>query len=462
MKSLRRYLLLRSLPLIVLVALAAAVIGYTGSRHEAEEIFDTQMAEYARLLATALPRSAEAARHASPRAGAIKANGNGAQDGIIHQYESRFTFQHWIGGERVTRSRFAPRFDGAAQEPGFHRLEHDGRMWRVFTLAPSDDRRIIVAEDEHVRDELALALATEALLPVLIGVPILGLLLSLVVGLATRRIDAIAEDVATRSPTDLSPVATREAPRELGRLLESINGLLERLRAGLEREKQFSADAAHELRTPITGIRIHLQNALLDAPADSHLRRALEQAELGVGRMAHIVEQLLRFNRAINDEERIGTAPVDLEAVLQEVIETQDPVLRQRGQHLTTKLEPATVHGNHELLAIVFGNLLANASQYTPAGGRIAITMRVAADAVAIGIEDSGPGIPEAERDRALARLHRGGDATGDGNAAGCGLGLAIAERICERHDARLTLDHSDALGGLRATVTCPTAAWPG
>jgi two-component system sensor histidine kinase QseC len=456
MKSLRRSLLLRSLPLIVAVALGAAAIGYYGSRHEAEEIFDTQMAEYARLLATALPRSAEAARRASPGDDGITDTLAGSETEVVHEYETRLTFQYWIAGQRVARSRFAPTFGGAAREGGFHRLEYDGRTWRVFTLAPSNDRRIIIAEDEYVRNELAFALATEALLPVLISVPILGLLLSLVVNLAIRSIDTIAEDVSTRSPTDLSPVATREAPRELGRLLESINGLLERLRAGLEREKQFSADAAHELRTPLTGIRIHLQNALLDAPTDTDLRRALEQAETGVHRMSHIVEQLLRFNRAINDEERIGTASVDLETVLGEVLETHHPVVRQRHQQLITRLNPATVHGNHDLLIIVFANLLTNASQYTPEGGRIAITTHVAENGVVVDIEDSGPGIPEAERGHALSRFHRGSDVSGYDNSDGCGLGLAIAERIFERHGARLTLGSSDTLGGLRVTVSFP------
>lgn len=459
MRSLRRYLLLRSLPMIVCVALAAAAIGYYGSRHEAEEIFDTQMAEYARLLATALPRSAAAARRGGPGDGSLAGTLSGPETGAIHEYETRLTFQYWIGGQRVARSRFAPTFDGAASEPGFHRLEYDGRTWRVFTLAPADERRIVIAEDEYVRNELALALATEALLPVLISVPILGLLLSLVVNLAIRSIDTIAQDVSTRSPTDLSPVTTRQAPRELGRLLESINGLLERLRAGLEREKQFSADAAHELRTPITGIRIHLQNALLDAPPDTGLRRALEQAEIGVARMSHIVEQLLRFNRAINDEERIGTEPVDLETVLGEVLETHRPVVRQRRQELITHLEPASVQGNHDLLAIVFGNLLTNATQYTPEGGRIAISTRVATDAVVIDIEDSGPGIAEAERGAALSRFHRGSEGPTYGINEGCGLGLAIAERICERHGARLTLDRSETLGGLRVTVRFPVAA---
>ena len=449
MRSIRRFLLLWSLPLVALVALAAALVGYSGSRHEAEEILDTQMTEYARLLATALP----AARDARPpqRQQTAPASGRAASPG--HEYEAHLTFQYWIAGRLITRSRHAPRLEGHADGPGFHTVEQGDRNWRVFTLQLDGDRRILVAEDEYVRDEVALTLAAEALLPLLISVPILGVLLSLVIDRAIRRVNAIAADVAERNPTDLSPVTTREAPKELWRLLESINGLLERLRGGIEREKQFSADAAHELRTPITGIRIHLQNAMLAAPEhEGDLRESLQRAEVGVDRMSHIVEQLLRFNRAFNQVERNGTAALDLESVLLRAIETQQPLLRERGQQLVTRIGSAHVHGNHELLAIVFGNLLANASQYTPRNGTIGVSMERDEAAVHVHVEDSGPGMPEDERRYSLLRFRRGEE--GARSPEGCGLGLAIAQRICERHDATITLATSDTLGGLRATVT--------
>ena len=454
MKSLRRFLLFTSLPLIALVGVAAALIGYDGTRHEADEVFDAQMVQYARLLAHTLPRGE--IPHEDTDSGlqppTLADTELDLEYTTGHEYETRLTFQYWTGDQLVARSRFAPRLQGSQIEPGFHSIERDERQWRVFTLELDGGRRVIVTEDEEVRSEIALALAAQALLPLLIGIPILGLLLSLVINLAIRRIDAIAGDVAERSPTDLSPVSTSDAPRELSRLLESINGLLERLRAGIEREKQFSADAAHELRTPITGIRIHLQNALAAAPDDAELRQSLEQAQVGIGRMSHIVEQLLHFNRAVNREEPTGTQIIDLASVIEDVIEAQRPLLERRRQELTTRLQPARVTGNSDLLAIVFGNLLANASQYTPTGGNISVTLTSRGKHVQAMVDDSGPGMTHDQRERAFSRFYRGNESE-SGDQVGCGLGLAIAQRVCERHGATITLDESQTLGGLRATV---------
>lgn len=455
MRSLRRFLLLGSLPVIGVVAIAAALIGYYGSRHEAEEIFDTQMAEYARLLATALPRSA--ADSASTRS----ADGNPRQPAVVpdgaleygHEYERRLTFQYWVGDRQVTRSRYAPALGDRVTTQGYHSITLDGQRWRVFALHLDENRRILIAEDDYVRDELGLTLATAALLPLLIAVPVIAGLLSIIINLAIRRINAVAGDVAERSPTDLTPVGSRRVPQELWDLVESVNGLLERLRAGIEREQQFSADAAHELRTPITGIRIHLQNALLATPEDSEVHQSLQQAELGVGRMTHIVEQLLQFNRAVNEEEQVGTELIDLDEVVQDVVATQQPVIEHCGQELRTRLEPARVRGNRELLAIVLGNLLANASQHAPRGAHIMVSTRRDGATIHMDVEDSGPGMPAAKREQAPARFHRGA-----ASQTGCGLGLAIALRICERHGAGLSLEESSMLGGLRATVSFPAA----
>ncbi|MDZ7828936.1 MAG: ATP-binding protein [Halofilum sp. (in: g-proteobacteria)] len=416
------------------------------------------MAQYARLLAHTLPGEHDLPPVSeSPVAPPVP----GGDDLDLpyttgHEYETRLTFQYWVGDRLITRSRYAPELERAPAEAGFHRVEHDGREWRVFTLALDDGRRVIVAEDEEVRDEIGLALATQALLPLVIGIPVLGLLLVLVINLATRRINAVAADVAERSPSDLAPVPTENAPRELAGLLQSINGLLERLRAGIEREKQFSADAAHELRTPITGTRLHLQNALMKAPDDADLHESLEQAELGIVRMAHIVEQLLRFNRAVNRDEAAEHEDVDLEAVIRDAATMQQPLLDRRGQSLSLQLHPARVAGNAELLGIVFGNLLANAGQYAPDEGRITVDLRRAGDRVVVTIEDSGPGIEAEFRESAFSRFRRGGDNGEPTPEVGCGLGLAIAKRICERHGATIELGDSEALGGLKVEVSLP------
>lgn len=439
MTSLRRLLLITALPLVTGVALAAALIGYLGSHHEAEELMDAQMTQYARLLARTLPRGGS--RPEGPSEG-----------GYVHDYEARLTFQYWINDQLVTRSRYGPTLTAPPATSGFRNLETTGGDWRVFTLALPTGARVVVAEDEQVRAELALALAGEALVPTLISIPLIGGVLVLVVNVAVRRIDAIAAAVGERSSHDLTPVPTEQAPKELTRLLMAINGLLERLRAGLEREKQFSADAAHELRTPITGIRIHLQNARLSPPDDPDLQESVERAESGLSRMADIVEQLLEFSRAVNTDERTGSVPLDLAEILREAADTQRHLLERQSQHIELSLEPAVVHGNGELLAIVFANLIRNASQYAPQGSTIAVGLHRHGEGAVATVEDAGPGISADRRARALARFHRGG-AGADDTASGSGLGLAIAERICDRHGAVIELGDSERMGGLEVRV---------
>ena len=448
MKSLRRFLLTTSLPAVTALALGAAWVGYDGSRHEADEVFDARLMQYAELIASA---------HADQRVSGVVGPSDHAAlttpNGEEPDYQTMETFQIWREGERVLHSGLAPVIPPTAVQPGFQDLLVGGMEWRVYALKPHPEIWVIVSESLRVRDELALAIAGAALLPVLIGIPVIGLLLWWMVSIALRRIDRVAVAVEARTPRELSPVPTADTPRELRGLLNAINGLLTRLRAGIEREKRFAADAAHELRTPITGAQINLDNARLAPELSDSTRQSLEQAREGLGRMAHIVDQLLRLSRAVSGDERLDRAEFDLRALLDALIRNQAPTLEARQQTLTTDIDSVVVHGHAPLLEIAVGNLLSNASLYTPRGGRIRISCHQTGTTAFIAIEDSGPGMAESFIRNATDRFQRGGESPHDDALEGCGLGLAIVQRIVEQHDATLQLSRSESLGGLCARI---------
>ncbi len=341
----------------------------------------------------------------------------------------------------------------ASVQPGFQNLNINGADWRVYAMQPEPNIWVIVSESLHIRDELALAIAGAALLPLLIGIPIIGALLWWTVTYALRRIDRVAQAVETRTPRELSPVSTDGTPRELGGLLNAINGLLERLRAGIEREKRFAADAAHELRTPITGAQIHLDNARRAPELSQITRQSLGQAREGLDRMAHIVEQLLQLSRAVSGDERLDQETFDLAALLESVARSHQPMLQARNQTLKTRLQTVMVHGHAPLLEIAFGNLLSNASQYTPQGGNIYLCCQSIDTGALACLEDSGPGMDPSFIAHATERFQRGASSPHSDALEGCGLGLAIAQRICEQHDSTLELSRSTDLGGLRACI---------
>lgn len=452
MRSLRRFMLATSLPTMTILAVVAAWVGYDGSRHEADEVFDARLSQYAELIAQAHDRG--------------RLDGVVGSSEVIPQksgsdepdYQALETFQIWEAGERVVRSGLAPTIHPAQIQAGFQNLAIDAGNWRVYALQPDSETWIIVSESLRIRDEVALAIAGAALLPVLIGIPLLGVLLWWVITVALRRIDRVARAVETRTPRELTPVSATNAPRELRGLLDSINGLLDRLRAGIAREKRFSADAAHELRTPITGALIHLDNARLAPDLTPQTRESLVKARQGLERMSHVVEQLLRFSRAVNGDEHLACEDFDIGQVLEGVMAEHRTTLQARGQTLTSDLEPALVHGHAPMLGIAFGNLLSNASQYTPKGGEIRVSCHVEGHRVAASVEDSGPGMDDELAARATARFQRGGHTPHDDAPEGCGLGLAIVQRIAEQHATYLELTASDRLGGLMATLRFPTA----
>lgn len=450
MKSLRRFLLLSLSAGLLAIGALAAVAGYITSRHEVEELLDAQMTQYAHLLQSSL-----AVQDGNVPTRLLAPNDDGIDKETLHRwhhYENKLLFQSWHNQALLARSSLAPETPLAAPVPGFHTVHMANHDWRVFVLPGNDGHWLLVADRDDIRSELALQLALEAILPILLCIPLLLALIWVVVGYCTKRLQAMAGQLQAREADDLSPLPAGQLPLELQDLIGAINQLFARLRSIMALEKRFTADAAHELRTPITALKLHVQNALATA-SEEPTRQSLQRADASLQRMTHIVQQLLALNRSLAREGEIGKTVVDMAALLTAVTDEHQAQADARQQSLHCQAVPGHVQGNAELLRMLVRNLIDNALRYTPDHGRIQVSLARTDAGIVLQVEDSGPGIPAAERERVLERFYRlDGDGHGSGTD-GCGLGLSIVDRICQLHGARLELGSSASLGGLQVRV---------
>jgi len=337
--------------------------------------------------------------------------------------------------------------------PGFSTVQWNGQAYRVYTEL--DGLRIIqVAHPLSLRKDMAAALARRAVVPLAALLPLLAVGIWIIVGHALRPLSAISTALRARSPSALQPLPQQDLPEELVPLVGSLNDLLERLQRALEAQRQFVADAAHELRSPLTAVQLQLQ-LLKRAPDEAARAPALERLERGVQRSTHLVRQLLTLARQDPQAAQSDEQPVDLGALAREIVADFDPIAQRKG--LALGVDSAGVvelRGRAEGLRAMLGNLIDNALRYTPWGGRVTVRVRRQPGAAVLEVEDTGPGIPPDQRERVFDRFYR---ATGSVDVEdGSGLGLAIVKRVAEQHKAAITLSDGTEGKGLRVTVHFP------
>ncbi len=416
----------------VLIAwLATAFFTYVDARREIDAMLDSHLVQTAALLQALATEGAPAAAAPPPA----------AAGGAI-------AYRIWDGeGALLFASPEAP---GGGAVAGFADVAWEGRGWRVYgTDAPP---RVEVAQSHDVRRQLAGSVASHLLHPLAFAIPLLALVIWGAVNWGLRPLTAIARQVQHRNPANLEPLDGDSVPRETQPLVKALNRLFGQVVDLLERERRFTADAAHELRTPLAAIATHAQVALA-APDDAEARRAMHSVLRGTSRATRLVEQLLVLARLDpGGEETAFDGRVCLAEAVRGVVGEMGPLAVERGIDLgIAELDEAQVTGDPGLVAVLLRNLVDNAIRYTPPGGRVDVTVRRAAG-VELRVEDDGPGIAPNLRRRVLDRFFR---VLGSGQE-GSGLGLSIAARIAERHGAVLSLSDAAAGRGLAVTVRFP------
>ena len=459
--SLRKRLLVAVVATIAAIGGVTVVKSYYDSRHEVQELFDAQLAAAARLMLSLaltgiaegdLVRLQERLFESAPDPERLDAIAGAEYDEFGHSYEIKLTFQVWdSAGNLVLRSANAPLHPLSPQPQGYSDSSIRGEDWRVFGVwNPARTYRVQTGQRYDVRNELIESISQRVSLPFLL-LPLLALSLWYAVGRALAPLDRVAQQVADRDAHNLQPVDTESVPEEVRPLIESINRLLQRLEVSLDKERRFTADAAHELRTPLAALRTHVQLAL-SARDKTTLNTALRQTLVGVDRATHLVEQLLSLARIEPQAASVASDPVDLRAVLVDVVAELSPAAIERQQEIgLDDSGAAPVCGSVDALRVLVRNLVDNAIRYTPVGGQIQVQLAANGHGVDLCVEDSGPGIDPDQRARVFERFYRG-----ETRGSGCGIGLSIVERIVALHNASITLARSESLGGLSVRVGFP------
>jgi len=446
--SLRRRLLALLLGGVAVCWLAALAWTYVDAHHEVDELLDAQLAQSAQVLLAL---------------GSFELDDEvevEALEEAAHRYQRKLMFQIWDHHERlVLRSPNAPTTP-LTERDGFSETSDAQGHWRYFSQTSRHGKhrmRVVVAENHEVRDELVAHSAMRMLLPGVVSLVVLGLW----VWLATRRallpLATVAQQVAKRDPARLLAVAPEAAPAEIKPLIEALNDLFARVEHAIDNERRFTADAAHELRTPLAALAAQAQVAARarDAAEREH---ALGQLGSGIARAAHLVDQLLTLARLEPQPGAVPRAAVRLDHLAQEVCADHGASALAKDIALELDAQPLSIAADADLLRVLLRNLVDNAIRYTPRGGQVRVTVAGDAAGAGVTVSDSGPGIPEAERERVFARFSRlAGQET-----EGSGLGLSIVRRIADLHGATVTLATAEDGKGLAVAVRfSPSGAAP-
>lgn len=422
-----------------LIWLAAAAWIYLGTKAELERVLDTRLQEAARVVSSLVRNagaSAPAAIAATPQVFASDPGG----------YERQLSCQIWsLGGRLVAASTSAPAERLAGHAAGFSDSLINGELWRVYAIEDAaNDVRVLVGDRLGLRDRLVNDLVMGLVAPTLLMLPLFAALIWMSVGRGLSPLRGIAADLQQRAPDDLAPLHARVID-EIRPVTDALNGLFTRLDAARRHEREFTAFAAHELRTPLAGIRTQAQIA---KAADSTEMRtaALDHIMQGVDRTARLVSQLLALARLESGAEPSRGEPVNLGRLLRDI----DGEGQRRPSivvEIDAALDAMTVEGDPDHLKLALRNLHDNACGHSPPGGRV--TWFRTADA-ALAVDDEGPGVPADELALVRQRFYRGRTS----RHAGSGLGLAIVDVALHNARAQLTLSTPPSGRGLRAAVS--------
>ena len=425
MRSIRLFLIASILAALILFNFVAALQGYQSSMREADTLFDNQMLDLARLVSS-LDVSSTSTKE-------LRLGNN-------------LAFQIWSESQLLAASHNAPAQALQSFVPGFEYANFDGYRWRTFTRYEVPlDRWVIVAERTDLRFVLAENVVLQSILPLLLGIPFVGLLIWIIVSHGLRPLQQLSNALRNKGANDLSPILSADSRIELDQVIESINGFIQRLDRVMEREKRFSADAAHELRTPMSALKVQLHN--LSEEIDTK-HESFQQLQEGVGRMQHLIEQLLSLYRATPEQFANNCETVDLYAVTQDQLASLYPAFEAKEQSVELIGESIEIAADKFALETLISNLLGNANKYTQQGGNIVVFIDDLGSEVCLRVEDNGPGIADAEKPRVFDRFYRVDGNDGALRAPGCGLGLTIVSHVADLHQATVEVKDSSFESG--------------
>lgn len=370
-------------------------------------------------------------------------------DEEVREDRGQFISQIWGSDGRLLNSSI-DNVGPPMQEPGLHEVEWDHARWRVYALKEGG-LTIQVASNMANRARKFAQIFPWLLIPLGVLVLVLGLVIRAAVARALAPLEQVRGEIARLGAPQLQALDGKGLPDEVAPLVDALNDLLRRLDAAMSAQRRFIADAAHELRSPLTAIR--LQSQLAGSAGDAGARAAaLAQLAAGIDRAAHLVEQLLDMARLEPEARRVQFEAVALDALIKTCVADFSAQAEARSIDLGVgTCEPLSVSGEAASLRVLLRNLIDNALRYCPPGARVDVELQREADTALLSVSDNGPGIPAEARERVFERFQRlaGAEVTGSG------LGLAIARQVATLHGGTIRLADAPG-GGLRVELRLP------
>ncbi len=431
--SLRARLLLLLFSAVLITACIQSFIAYRTSLDETNEIFDHQMQQMALSLRSGL-------------------NTDGYSNGFRQDEDEglEFIVQVSTSDGHVLFQSSASALLPAREGTGFTLFDVHGTTYKLYSLHHGN-HLIQIAQDRAARRSLARNLAFRTTMPIIVMVILLLFVVWWVVTSSLAPVNRVQRQIATRKAESLDELDTTGLPNEVRPLVEELNLLLRRMRQAFNAQKNFVADAAHELRSPLSALKLQVEQ-LRRSSSNKDRDIAVQRLGAGIDRATRLIEQLMVLARQqANSELHKSAQPVEINRLCLLAFNDVYPLAQQKFMDMgLMESDECYVMGQEEALRIMLRNLLDNAVKYSPERSKIDFRVESGARSVRLVIADNGPGIPESDRQRVMDRFYRI-----PGNpASGSGLGLSIVQAIADLHAAKIALGSSAGLGGLEVSVT--------
>ncbi len=456
--SLRRHLVIGIVSATVLILGGVAFATYWALEHETDEIFKARLATSARVLEALITDQIEHRPSNDPISislpASIETNSSSHGDSLGHEYERKIAFQVWNDtGLLLAKSESAPSVPLSPFIEGSSNQKLDDEYWEVFALK-SGGIWVLAAEHNEVLDEKTHKLALAVLTPFLLGTLLLLIVVNALVHFNLTPLKNLAVKISSREPEALTPIYFESTPIELKPVLDELNGLMGRVNKAFKREQWFIDAAAHELRTPIAALQIHVQNAL-SAGTELERHESLMAALEGIRRTTRLAEQLLAFSRVASatDDQQKGYLMLDV--VCREIARSFEKVFESKLQSVEINVQgECVIKADLGKVERLIQNLLDNASKYGASPGVIRINITTAPDKVELKVSNLGPVIPDDEKSKIFEPYYR---VLGQ-KSSGTGLGLAIVQQIAQQCNANLKVEDMENVEGTSFIVQFPIA----
>ena len=467
--SIRRYLVLTLFSVLTLITFIAAIQGYKQSMSQAEAGFDQQLLSLAQTLI---------AMNSMP-------NANINRDKTLQVVQqSAFAFQVWKNKRLILKSNNAPDHLitnialSSHQGTEFFEVNFLDQRWRAVALsslflAPNDNMVVIVAQPLKAQFSLTQTLILAAVTPMIVAIAVLSLLIFIIITQGLKPLHKLSFELSRRKSNDFSPLNVEVDNNELADIVATLNELFARLDAAFQRERHFASDAAHELKTPLSVLKIDTHNLIQDLAERSISNRnqqltstdienfsSIHALNNSVDRMGHVIDQILNLNRTNPAQISNVSSAFNINVLLKQVIAELYNDILHKDQVITLESDDIFLSAHEFSVHLLATNLISNANKYTPIEGEILISVTQGRNkTITLCVEDSGQGIDETEYQRVFDRFYRVGGDQHDSDIFGCGLGLAIVKHIADLHGANIQLSRSTLLKGLKVEVIFPATA---